>query len=186
MNLWETIQEDFNQEYQASTYRGHERKIFHALTAPGFQGIMGYRLTHWLAKHRIPLIGIIIQRLVEVWTGISISPLTEIGPGLVIYHFGGVIINSQAVLGKHCKLHHDVTLGNRMPGGPSPKIGDRVMIGVGARVLGGITIGNDAEIGANAVVLESVPDGGIAVGVPAKVVRIKEKREENFYTRTSV
>ena len=177
MNTWKTIQEDFDQEYQHSTYQGRWRQVLHTLTAPGFQGILAYRISHGLLKHRIPFLGVILQRLAEVWTGISISPATKIGAGLVIYHFGGIIINSQAVLGRHCRLHHDVTIGNRVPGGPSPKIGDRVMIGAGARILGGITIGDDVEIGANAVVLEDVPAGAVAVGVPAKVVRVKEKEE---------
>ncbi|MBI4387757.1 MAG: hypothetical protein HY582_01775 [Candidatus Omnitrophica bacterium] len=135
-------------------------------------------MTRWLLKHRIPLLGVIIQRLVEVWTGVSIPPAAKIGPGLLIHHFGGIVINGEAVIGSHCDLHHGVTVGNRNSGGPSPKIGDHVMIGAGAKVLGGIKIGNNAEIGANAVVLEDVPDGGVVVGVPARVARIKGQGAE--------
>ena len=167
------IHQDFERVYAQTSYQGHFRKVLHVVTAPGFQAILGYRITRWLMEHRVPLIGLLTQRLVEVWTGISIPPAAQIGPGLLIHHFGGIIINGEAVIGSHCDLHHGVTVGNQNSGGPSPKIGDHVMIGAGAKVLGGITIGNDVEIGANAVVLQDVPDGGVAVGVPAKVVRLK-------------
>lgn len=171
--MWLEVKEDFKREVELSTYASEGSKIFHALTSPGFQAVFLFRMTHWLGEHRIPLLGIILQRLCEVWTGVSISPKTKIGSGLVIYHFGGIIINGSAELGKSCTLHHDVTIGNRRPGEPSPKIGDRVMIGAGARVLGDIVIGNDVEIGANAVVLDSLPDGAVAVGIPARVAKIK-------------
>jgi serine O-acetyltransferase len=171
--MFNTIREDFSQECRCSTYAGGFRKAFHALTAPGFQAVFLFRLSHALAKLRIPLIPVALQRLNELWTGVSISPQTRIGPGLVIYHFGGIVINSKAVLGSHCELHHHVTIGNRKPGGASPVIGDRVAVGTGAVLIGDITVGDDAQIGANAVVLESVPAGGVAVGVPAKVVRVK-------------
>ena len=173
-STWECIKEDFRQECRQSTYAGGSRKVFHALTGPGFQAVFGYRLTHWLSKYRIPFLGMILQRLVEVWTGVSISPKAEIGPGLVIFHFGGVIVNGSVVMGRECSLHHDVTIGNRTPGSGSPRIGDRVVIGAGARLLGELTIGDDVEIGANAVVIESLPARAVAVGIPAHIVRIKE------------
>ena len=171
---WPNLTEDFDRVYAHTSYRGHWRKVAHTLTSAGFQAVCGYRICHWLVEHRIPIFGEIIQRIVEVWTGVSIPADTTIGPGLMILHFGGIVINSRAVIGRRCTLHHGVTIGNRVPGGPSPRIGDRVMIGVGANVLGGITIGHDVEIGANAVVIESLPDGAVAVGVPARVVRVKQ------------
>lgn len=174
IHMWQLIRADFLAEYDESGYQGRFRKTFHAMTSPGFQAIFLYRISHQLGKLRIPMIGMMLQRIAEVWTGISISPKASIGPGLIIYHFGGVIINGNAEIGRDCRIHHEVTIGNRQPGGPSPKLGDRVMIGAGAKLLGDITIGNDAEIGANAVVLNSVPEKAIAVGVPARVVRTKE------------
>ncbi len=171
---WPNLTEDFDRVYQHTSYRGHWRKVAHTLTSASFQAVWGYRINHWLVENHIPILGEIIQRFIEVWTGVSIPADTKIGPGLMVLHFGGIVINSSAVIGRQCTLHHGATIGNRVSGGPSPRVGDRVMIGAGAKVLGGITIGNDVEIGANAVVLESLPNGAVAVGVPARVVRVKQ------------
>ena len=171
---WSALNADFQRVFSHTTYRGPLRKTVHTLFAPGFQAVATYRIARWLMRHRIPIIGAVLQRLAEVWTGISIPPETTIGPGLLIHHFGGIVINGDAVLGAACTLHHGVTIGNRVPCGPSPKLGDRVLIGVGAAVLGDIIIGNNVEVGANAVVLRSVPDRGVAAGIPARVVRIKD------------
>ena len=173
--MWPNLRQDFAHVYRHIGYRGRLRKTLHALTNPGFQAVWSYRFRRWLMRCRVPLVGEVLERFTEVWTGISIPAETQIGPGLMILHSGGVVINGRAVLGRGCTLHHHVTIGNRVSGGPSPSIGDRAMIGVGACVLGGIVVGDDVEIGANAVVLDSVPDGGIAVGVPAKIVRIKSE-----------
>jgi serine O-acetyltransferase len=112
----------------------------------------------------------VLQRLTEVWTGVSIPPAASIGPGLLILHFGGIVINGEAVIGSDCTLHHGVTIGNRTPGGRSPRLGDRVLVGAGAKLLGDIGVGDGAAIGANAVVLQDVPAGATAVGIPARVV----------------
>ena len=167
------VDADFKRFYEKSTYKGHGRKVLHTWTSAGFQAVLGYRVTRWLMLKRIPLLGALIQRLVEVWTGVSIPPEAVIGPGLYIPHAACIVVNYGVEIGEQCTLHHEVTLGNKVPGGPSPKIGDRVMIGVGAKVLGGITVGDDVEIGANAVVVNSLTDRSVAVGIPAKVVKIK-------------
>ncbi len=171
--MWANLQADYCRAYAQTSYRGALRKTFFTLTSPGFQAVWGYRLARWLMRAHIPLVGVVLQRFSEVWTGISIPPEAIIGPGLLIQHFGGIVINGNAVIGSDCTFHHGVTIGNRVPGGPSPRVGHRVMMGVGAVVLGGITVGDDVEIGANAVVVTSIPDGAVAVGIPARVVRIK-------------
>ena len=176
---WPNLREDYRRACEQTSYRGRLRKWLHVLSSPGFEAVCGYRMTRWLLQRRVPVLGALIQRLVEVWTGISIPPAAMIGPGLLIHHFGGIIINGEAAIGRGCTLHHNVTIGNRVPGGPSPTLGDRVMVGAGAVVLGGITIGNDAEIGANAVVLTSLPQAAVAVGVPAKIVRVKTGASAN-------
>ena len=170
--MWPNLSRDYQRMYAQSTYRGHWRKVLHTVTAPGFQAVCSYRLTRWLMRAHIPFLGVMIQRLTEVWTGVSIPPEAVIGPGLLILHFGGIVINNNVEIGGDCTLHHGVTIGNKVPGGRSPRLGHRVMAGVGAAILGDITVGDGAQIGANAVVVQSVPPGGVAVGIPAKTVRI--------------
>lgn len=167
------LDRDYLRAFEKSTYRGKFRRALHTWTSPGFQAVAVYRLTCWLMQKRIPVIGAVLQRLTEVWTGISIPPEAKIGPGLLILHFGGIIINSAVVIGQDCTLHHGVTIGNKNPGGASPEIGDRVMIGAGAHVLGGIRIGHDVEIGAGSVVVKPLDDGAVAAGNPARVIRVK-------------
>ena len=177
--MWPNLREDFRRVYDTSAYRGALRKTLHVLLSePGFQAVWAYRLTRWLLLHRVPFVGAVLQRCAEVWTGISLPPDAQIGPGFLIYHYGGVVVNSRSVIGAHCTIHHGATIGNRRPGGGSPVLGHHVTIGAGARILGEIRIGHDVEIGANAVVLQSVPDGGVAVGIPARVVKVKSSAME--------
>lgn len=162
---------DFSKVYNQTSYQGHWRKVLITITNPGFQAVFLYRLSRWLMLKKVPVLSLILQRISEVWTGVSIPAETVIGPGLLILHFGGIMINGRSVLGRDCILHHEVTIGNKIPGGGSPKIGDRVTFGAGAKILGDIVIGNDVIIGANAVVLESLPDGAVAGGIPAKILK---------------
>ncbi len=171
--MWANLRADYRRAYAQTSYQGALRKTLFTFTSPGFQAVWGYRLARWFMHRHIPFVGAVIQRFVEVWTGISLPPEATIGPGLLIQHFGGIVINGSAVIGSDCTFHHGVTIGNRVPGGPSPRVGNRVMVGVGAVVLGGITIGDDVEIGANAVVVASIPNDAVAVGIPARVVRVK-------------
>lgn len=104
--------------------------------------------------------------------GISIPLETTIGPGLYIGHFGGIHLNEHVVLGAGCNLYQGVTIGkhNRGERKGCPVLGDRVFVGPGAKVFGGIHIGNDVAIGANAVVTRDLPDHAVAVGIPARVI----------------
>ncbi|MBZ0319440.1 MAG: serine acetyltransferase [Anaerolineae bacterium] len=114
---------------------------------------------------------LVLYRLVEITTGISLNPLAEIGPGLYIGHFGEIIIGGQVRMGSNCNISQGVTIGG---GGRSerhsPEIGNRVYIAPGAKVFGPITIGDDVAIGANAVVTESFPARSVVGGVPAKLI----------------
>jgi len=104
-------------------------------------------------------------------TGIDLPCETRVGQRLRIEHFGGIIISGDTVIGDDVVLRNGVTIGLRHTGKPgAPRIGNRVDIGAGAKILGTITIGDDAVIGANAVVLKDVPPGALAVGVPARVI----------------
>lgn len=109
-------------------------------------------------------------RLIEVITGVSIPPGAKVGPGIRIWHFGGVFINNKSVIGRRCTLRQGVTIGNRHEGGGAPHIGDDVDVGAYAQILGDVTVGAGAKIGAMSVVLTNVPDGATAVGVPARVL----------------
>jgi serine O-acetyltransferase len=109
-------------------------------------------------------------RIVETLTGISLPKSCLIGKGLRIWHFGGVFLNGQAVLGENCTLRHGVTIGNREEGGGSPIIGDNVELGAYAQILGAVRIGDGCKIGAMALVLSDVPAGATAVGQPARIV----------------
>lgn len=118
-----------------------------------------YMILYWL-----------LFRLIETITGISLPKSAIIGGGLRIWHFGGVFVNPDAVIGENCTLRQGVTIGNRKENGPSPTIGDNVDIGAYAQILGGIRVGDNCKIGAMAVVIHDVPDNAIAVGNPARIV----------------
>lgn len=145
-----------------------------------------YRFGRWadtrpsrLSRKLLDRIYWFLFRIVETQTGISFTKLTEIGPGLRIYHFGNIFIHSNAKIGANCILRQGVTIGNRVEKGPAPEIGDRVDFGAYAQVLGGIKIGDDARIGAMSVVLQDVPPGATAVGIPAKIILKGEAKETN-------
>ena len=115
-------------------------------------------------------------RIVETLTGVSFTKAVEIGPGLRIHHFGNIFIHSDVKIGANCTLRQGVTIGNREDDGPVPVIGDNVEFGAYAQVLGGIRIGDGATIGAMSVVLQDVPPGHTAVGIPARILPSKTAR----------
>jgi serine O-acetyltransferase len=112
-----------------------------------------------------------MYRVIETLTGISLPKEATVGPGLRIWHFGGVIVHPQAVIGARCTLRHGVTIGNRVDRGPVPIVGDDVTFGAYAQALGGIRIGDRATIGAMSVVLRDVPDDTAVVGNPARATQ---------------
>ena len=164
--FWSTVRADvarFREEDDSV------RTLIRGLLSQGFQALIVYRIVRWFYERRIPTqpLRFFIERFIEVITGISIPAQANIGKGLRIHHFGGVIIHSAAVIGEDCTVYHGVTLGDLGGRGGAPRVGDRVLIGAGAKLIGAIFIGDDCVIGANAVVLASVPTGHLAVGVPA-------------------
>lgn len=147
------------------------RAMGRGLLSQGFQALLVYRIFHWFHERGIPTqpIRFFVERLTEIVTGISIPAQAQIGKGLRIHHFGGIIIHSETVIGEGCTLYHGVTLGDRGGWGGAPRIGNHVMIGAGAKILGDVTVGDSCRIGANAVVTTSVPPCSLAVGVPAVI-----------------
>jgi serine O-acetyltransferase len=129
------------------------------------------------APIRIPakILHRLVSKLSQIFFGIYIGANVQIGRRCIIEHFGDIIVHSEVVMGDDVRLRQGVTIGNKGDEAPLdvPRIGNRVNIGAGAKILGPITIGDDVDIGANAVVITDVPAGCIAVGVPAK---IKQKR----------
>ena len=114
----------------------------------------------------------ILRTAVQMLTGVELPCETRVGSRLRIEHFGGIIISGDAVLGDDVILRNGVTIGLKRTGQRgAPRIGNRVDIGAGAKILGDITIGDDAVIGANAVVLKDVPSGAFAVGIPARIIQ---------------
>jgi serine O-acetyltransferase len=124
----------------------------------------------WLRKP-FSLLYKILRTGCQMTTGIELPCETRVGRRLRIEHFGGIIVSGDAVIGDDVVLRHGVTLGlKRTNERGAPRIGNRVDIGAGAKILGPVTIGDDAVIGANAVVLRDVPPGALAVGIPARIV----------------
>ncbi len=142
------------------------------LVYPGLHAIWGHRLTHWLWRHNFKFLGRWISQLLRGLTGIEIHPGATIGPRFFIDHGMGVVIGETAEIGADVTLYHGVTLGGTSlnKGKRHPTLGDRVVVGAGAKVLGAITIEADSRIGANAVVVKSVPANSVVVGVPGQVV----------------
>src|SRR5512136_2928976 len=143
------------------------------LCYPGLHAVWGHRISHWLWTHKRKLLARWLSQVARWLTGIEIHPGASIGPGFFIDHGMGVVIGETAEIGADVTLYHGVTLGGTSleKGKRHPTLGDRVVIGAGAKVLGAITIGDDSRIGANAVVVKSVPANSVVVGVPGQIVR---------------
>jgi serine O-acetyltransferase len=112
-----------------------------------------------------------LHRMVETLTGIGLPKASQIGPGLRIWHFGGIFIHPDVVMGANCTLRQGVTLGDKGDGGGAPVIGDHVDFGSGAHVIGPVTIGDHVKVGALAVVVHNVPPGSTVVGNPARILQ---------------
>jgi serine O-acetyltransferase len=139
---------------------------------PGVHAIWGHRVNHWLWNHGARLAARAFAELTRILTGVEIHPGAVLGTGLFIDHATGVVIGETAEVGDDVTIYQGVTLGGTSsdPGKRHPTIGDRVIIGAGAKILGPIKIGDDSRIGANAVVVKEVPSSAVVVGVPGQVI----------------
>ncbi|MFA5659723.1 MAG: serine O-acetyltransferase EpsC [Oscillospiraceae bacterium] len=142
------------------------------LTYSGLHALIGYRISHWFHKNKYFTIARIISQFSRFMTGIEIHPGAKIGRGLFIDHGMGVVIGETAEIGDNCLIYQGVTLGGtgKETGKRHPTLGNNVMVGAGARVLGPFKVGDNVKIAANAVVLEAVPENSTAVGVPARII----------------
>ena len=142
------------------------------LCYPGLHAVWGHRISHWLWKHRLKLLARWVSQLMRGLTGIEIHPGAKIGKRLFIDHGMGVVIGETAEIGDDVTLYHGVTLGGTSlnKGKRHPTLGNQVVVGAGAKILGAITIGEKSRIGANAVVVKDVPPNSVVVGVPGQIV----------------
>lgn len=153
-------------------------KLEVALTYAGFHALLFYRLAHWLVKRGIPFLPRALSQFARFITGIEIHPGAAIGSGLFIDHGMGVVIGETTEIGDNVTLFQGVTLGGtgKQRGKRHPTLGSHVVVGAGAKVLGPISVGDYVKIGANSVVLQDVPDHSTVVGIPGRIVRIKDER----------
>ena len=144
------------------------------LLYPGIKAVRSHRLAHWCYRHDLKFLARAISQRSRRRTGIEIHPGATIGRRLVIDHGMGIVIGETAEIGDDCLFYHGVTLGGtgKDVGKRHPTIGNNVLIGTGAKVLGPIKVGDNSRIAANSVVLREIPEDSTAVGIPARVVRI--------------
>ena len=175
--MFENIKQDLQRLSNDS--KGSLRVFVAGLISSGFQSLLVFRFFHWCWKHHVPTqpLRFFVEKFIEITAGISIPACCEIGGGLRIYHFGGIIFHPTVHLGTNCTVYHEVTIGDRGGVGGAARIGDNTMIGAGAKIIGEITIGNNCVIGANAVVVKDMPDNSVAIGNPAQ---IKQKNDHNL------
>ena len=156
------------------------------LLSLGFWALQVYRFGHWRYSFESKIIRLILgalhlflAKMAEMFCGVTIGVSAKIGRRLIIEHSGAIVVHGCAQIGDDCIIRQGVTIGNRHINNPlaAPVIGNRVNIGAGAKILGAVHIGDDAEIGANAVVIKDVPAGAIAVGVPARILLRKQDQE---------
>ena len=156
-------------------------------TRPGFQAVAVHRFGNWrmgiaprILRAPFSVVYRSLYRGIRNFYGIELPCTARIGRRVVIEHQHDIVVHGKAVVGDDCILRQGVTLGNRSLDRPleAPRLGDRVSVGAGAKVLGAVTIGDGAQIGANAVVCGDVPAGALAVGIPARIVRLQESHGE--------
>jgi serine O-acetyltransferase len=170
MSFFQLIREDLRSIYDRDPAARTNLELL--LCYPGLQAIWGHRINHWLWVHKLFLLARWLSQIMRFITGIEIHPGARIGPRFFIDHGMGVVIGETAEVGADVTLYHGVTLGGTSLKKEKrhPTLGDNVVVGTGAKILGAITIGEGSRIGANAVVVKSVPPNSVVVGVPGQIV----------------
>lgn len=178
--FWMLIAMSFRKEIRVAFMRDPAAKNFLEvlLTYSGLHAIIFYKMAHALLKAKIPFMPRYLSQLGRFFTGIEIHPNAQIGEGLFIDHGMGVVIGETSVIGNNVLLYQGVTLGGTglQKGKRHPNIGNNVVIGAGAKILGNITIGDNSYIGANAVVIKDVPADSTVVGVPGRITKQDGKK----------
>lgn len=146
--------------------------LYVILLYPGFHALLFYRIAHFFSNLKFKFIARLISQFAKFLTGIEIHPGAKIGKRLFIDHGMGIVIGETTTIGDNCTIYHGVTLGGtgKDKYKRHPDLGNNVIVGCGAKILGPIKIGNNVKIGANAVVLKKIPDNSTVVGIPGKIV----------------
>lgn len=154
-----------------------------ALCYPGLHATVAYRFAHGLWKRNWHTTARFMSYLARAVTGVDIHPGAQIGPGFFIDHGACVVIGETAEIGRNVTLYHGVTLGgvSWSPGKRHPSLGDDVMVGAGAKILGPLTVGDGARVGANSVVVEEVPPEVTVIGIPARIVQTERQASRDPY-----
>lgn len=144
----------------------------------GFHALVWHRMAHWFYCRRLFFMARLLSQLGRFFTGIEIHPGARIGKNLFIDHGMGIVVGETAEIGDNCTIYHGVTLGGtgKDTGKRHPTIGNNVLIGSGAKVLGPFTVGDNSMVGSNSVVLKEIPPNSTVVGIPGRVVKDKTER----------
>ena len=174
--FFHNIREDFRAILQRDPAARSGLEV--VLCYPSIHAMFWYRIAHWLHRHHLKLIARMISQGARFWTNIEIHPGATIGPGMFIDHGAGVVIGETCEIGEGCTLYQHVTLGGtgKDSGKRHPTLGNHVMVGAGAKVLGPIVLNDHVKVGAMSVVLKEVPAGCTVVGNPGIVVRCFGRR----------
>ncbi len=178
--LFDTLKSDINAVLERDPAARNKWEVFFLYS--GFKAVRSHRRAHWFFNHNMKFIARWISQSSRHRTGIEIHPGAQIGSGLFIDHGMGVVIGETTVIGDNCTIYQNVTLGGtgKDTGKRHPTLGNNVLVGSGAKVLGPFTVGDNARIAAGAVVLREVPPNATAVGVPARIVRLNGIRSETL------
>ena len=169
--MFRNLRYDLNKVMENDPAARSKIEVF--LLYPTIHALIAYRISHYLYINKLFFLARLISQISRFFTGIEIHPGAKIGRGLVIDHGMGVVIGETSEIGDNVLLYHGVTLGGtgKDKGKRHPTIGNGVVIGAGAKVLGPIKVGDNAKIGANAVVVKDVPDNVVVAGNPAKIIK---------------
>ncbi len=168
--MFQTLKEDFRVVFERDPA---VRNVFEIIFCyPGFHAVMFHRLSHALWKRKLFFLGRLVSHLGRFFTGIEIHPGAVIGKGFFIDHGMGVVIGETAEIGENCTLYHGVTLGGTSWAKEKrhPTLGNNVIVGSGAKILGPFKVGDNSKIGSNSVVVKEVPANSTVVGVPGRIV----------------
>ena len=178
--MFDTLKSDINAVLERDPAARNKWEVFFLYS--GFKAVRSHRRAHWFFNHNMKFIARWISQSSRHRTGIEIHPGAQIGSGLFIDHGMGVVIGETTVIGDNCTIYQNVTLGGtgKDTGKRHPTLGNNVLVGSGAKVLGPFTVGDNARIAAGAVVLREVPPNATAVGVPARIVRLNGIRSETL------